>query len=98
MKPQFPQKDSDLKARNLQPDSLGFKSQFCHQRAESFVKLSGKSSDKNQKTWHRAWYRINVQSAIAFIAIALHPASKLSVHVPPLKRATVNTFKTTLSN
>ena len=49
MKPQFPQKDSDLKARNLQPDSLGFKSQFCHQRAESFVKLSGKLSDKNQK-------------------------------------------------
>ena len=42
MKPQFPQKDSDLKARNLQPDSLGFKSQFCHQTAESSCKVIGK--------------------------------------------------------
>ena len=35
---------------------------------------------------------------VAFIAIALHPASKSSVHVPPLKRLTANTFKTTSSN
>lgn len=41
-KPPYSQKDSDLKARPLQLDSLGFKSQVCHHHIDSLEKLSDK--------------------------------------------------------